>query len=466
MARAASARNSRLKRRIIPTRLSVVRLWLATAGLIAAILVVSGAGAAITPTTSATDLAAAITSDPTFVAGASFVTVPPAGNADGVSTTSLAGFPSDGGSYAILSTGDAAAAASPNANNPDDPGPDDDQSAGDGGGNVRGDSDFDVTILRIDLKVPAGANCLSIDFRFLSEEFPEYVGQKFNDAFIAELDNNSWSTSGSNISAPNNFAFAPGNVPISVNATGSSSVDPANAAGTTYDAATSLLSASTPITAGAHSLYLSIFDQGDDILDSAVFVDNLVLGQVAGGSCKKGAQVSSGGGGEATGTATGTVTVNGRPLKTGPVPYGAKIDVTKGTLTLKTRAGTLTVYGGGVFAQFVVVKSSLKGKPLDILRLVGGDFAICKSGLRTTAGLAAKPPPKKTVRRLFAKGKGSFQTRGQYSSATVRGTFWLTADRCDGTFTQVRQGIVAVLDFKKKKTVLVKAGQSYLALHP
>jgi hypothetical protein len=436
-----------------------VRLVFATAAL-AALLAVAGAGAAIAPTTSAPDLAAAIAVDPATVTGASFVTIPPGGTADAVSTTSLAGFPTDGSSYAILTTGDATAAANPNANSPDDPGPDDDQSAADGGGNVRGDSDFDATILKIDLQVPAGANCLSIDFRFLSEEYPEYVGQAFNDAFVAELDSSTWTTSGSTISAPNNFAFAPGNVPISVNATGSSSVSPANAAGTTYDAATALLTASTPVTPGTHSIYLSIFDDGDDILDSAVFLDDLVLGQAAGGSCKKGAQVASG---QPSGAVAGTVTLDGKPFTGGPLPYGKKVDVTNGSLTLKTRAGTLTVGGRGVFSEFVLQKSSAGGKPLDILKLIGGDFGACKSALRTTSALGAKKPPGKTVRRLFAKGKGNFQTRGQYSSATVRGTAWLTADRCDGTLTQVSQGLVAVLDLKKRKTVLVPAGHSYLA---
>jgi hypothetical protein len=424
----------------------------------------AGAGAAITPTTSAPALAAAIAVEPSSVAGASFVTSPPAGVANALATTALAGFPTAGPSYGILSTGDAAAAANPNANSPDDPGPDDDQSAADGGQNVRGDSDFDVTILKIDLNVPAGANCLSIDFRFLSEEYPEYVGEKFNDAFIAELDANTWSTAGSTIDAPANFAFAPGNVPVSVNATGASSVDPANAAGTTYDAATGLLSASSPVTPGAHSLYLSLFDQGDDILDSAVFVDGLVLGQAAGGSCRKGAQAA--GGGQPTGTATGAVTVGGQPFTGGPVPYGKRVDVTTGTLTITTRAGTLSVSGRGVPAQFVLQRSSQKGRPLDVLRLVGGDFAACRSALRTTAGLRARKPPGKTVRRLFAKGKGSFQTRGQYSSATVRGTAWVTTDRCDGTLTQVTQGVVVVVDLEKRKTIVVRAGRSYLAAKP
>ena len=46
----------------------------------------------------------------------------------------------------------------------------------DSGPNVRGDTDYDVAILRIDLNVPAGVNCLSsFDFRYLSEEYPEFV---------------------------------------------------------------------------------------------------------------------------------------------------------------------------------------------------------------------------------------------------------------------------------------------------
>lgn len=51
------------------------------------------------------------------------------------------------------------------------------------------------------------------------------------------------------------------------------------AKGTTYDGATRLLRASTRITPGRHHLYLSIFDQGDRSYDSAVFLDQLVVGQ-------------------------------------------------------------------------------------------------------------------------------------------------------------------------------------------
>jgi hypothetical protein len=43
---------------------------------------------------------------------------------------------------------------------------------------------------------------------------------------------------------------------------------------------------------------------------------------------------------------------------------------------------------------------------------------------------------------------------------------WLTADRCDGTLTRVTRGRVAVRDFRRKRTVVVRAGKSYLARAP
>ncbi|CAN5818896.1 hypothetical protein BH18ACT11_BH18ACT11_08330 [soil metagenome] len=152
----------------------------------------------------------------------------------------------------------------PISNVPDSAGSLDDKSANNGGGPVRGDSDRDVSVLKVGLNVPSGANCLSVDFQFLSEEYAEYVGQIYNDAFIAELDNSTWTTSGSTISAPDNFAFDPSGDAISVNSSGVANMTAANAAGTTYNGATQLLAAKTPITPGAHSLYLSIFDQGSN----------------------------------------------------------------------------------------------------------------------------------------------------------------------------------------------------------
>ena len=67
------------------------------------------------------------------------------------------------------------------------------------------------------------------------------------------------------------------------------------------------------------------------------------------------------------------------------------------------------------------------------------------------------------IRQLWGNGSGHFRTKGRYAAATVRGTNWLTADRCDGTQVKVRRGVVAVLDIPLRKTVTVRAGKSYLA---
>ena len=73
---------------------------------------------------------------------------------------------------------------------------------------------------------------------------------------------------------------------------------------------------------------------------------------------------------------------------------------------------------------------------------------------------------RRTIRRLRANAKGRFRTRGRHSAATVRGTVWITADRCDGTLTQVKRGKVAVRDLRRKRTITLTAGKSYLAKAP
>jgi hypothetical protein len=47
--------------------------------------------------------------------------------------------------------------------------------------------------------------------------------------------------------------------------------------------------------------------------------------------------------------------------------------------------------------------------------------------------------------------------------ATVRGTRWVTTDTCAGTRTTVTAGSVAVRDLRRGRTVVVRAGHTYLA---
>jgi hypothetical protein len=239
----------------------------------------------ITDTCDPLAIAQAMAVDPSTVTGASFAAIPPAGSPDAIGTGAFGGFPTNGGSYGVLSSGSAAHLAPT-------------QPSGEeiGGPNIRGDTDFDVTVLKVDLAVPATANCLTLDFRFLSDEYPVFVNTSFNDAFIAELDSSTWDTAGSVITAPNNFAFDPSHDVISINSTGNTAMTNAATAGTGYDGgngtqggATPLLHASKVVTAGAHSLYLSIFDQGDRALDSGVELDNLRFSTRAPDACAEGA---------------------------------------------------------------------------------------------------------------------------------------------------------------------------------
>lgn len=259
--------------------------WLVFAiSAIAALAVsVPSALAEITPTRDAMALAQAIADRAGIVTGASFVHIPPSGDPTAISTTALGEFPTSGDSYVILSSGNAAI-----ADFPDTAGDSGTENAPVGTPPVRGARD--VTTLKIDLDVPQNVSCLSLRFRFYSEEFPEWVGDEFNDAFIAELDQTTWDASGGaspTISAPDNFAFDTRGNPVTVNGIGDPAVAPAFSSGTTYDAASRRLRASTPVTPGPHSLYLTIFDQGDRIYDSAVFVDRLQLSNL--NPCTRGA---------------------------------------------------------------------------------------------------------------------------------------------------------------------------------
>jgi hypothetical protein len=246
----------------------------------------AAADAKITPyptNPSATPLARAMAREPGLVRYAVFSAVPPGATPAAVSTTRMAGFPTNGNSFAILSTGNSRLAPEPN----DAP----DSGTTSGGPSIRGARD--VVIMRVALRVPRGHNCLSFDFRFLSEEYPEYVGDIYNDAFIAELGASNWSASGKDnptITSPLNFATDAQGSPIRINKTGLTGMRSGSAHGTTYDGATRILRASTPIRPGNRKLYLSLFDQGDRIYDSAVFLDNLRTSHAS--KCRTGVRVA------------------------------------------------------------------------------------------------------------------------------------------------------------------------------
>jgi CSLREA domain-containing protein len=146
------------------------------------------------------------------------------------------------------------------------------------------------------------------------------------------------------------------------------------------------------------------------------------------------------------------------------VPVGTLIDATNGRVTLTIADGhggfSTAVFYGGIF----IFTQTAGPKPLATLTLAGAK-PTCAAKPRRAQHAAAKKKPKKNVtsRRLWGDGKGNFQTKGQYSSATVRGTKWLVEDTCAGTTSRVARGTVAVRDFVKRKTILLKAPHTYVA---
>ena len=89
-------------------------------------------------------------------------------------------------------------------------------------------------------------------------------------------------------------------------------------------------------------------------------------------------------------------------------------------------------------------------------------YASCKTkkGKAVTAALSAEDAAAAAGQRHH----GKFRTKGRYAAATVRGTIWTVADRCDGTLTHAIKDTVTVNDFVRHKTIILRPGHSYLAL--
>lgn len=145
------------------------------------------------------------------------------------------------------------------------------------------------------------------------------------------------------------------------------------------------------------------------------------------------------------------------------VPVGSFLDTRRGTVRLQSardRRGTRQTgtFLNSLFQVRQSRKRRLKGRTDLVLK--GGNFSRCRTVRRgkPTAALS-----RRTIRRLRANARGRFRTGGRNSSATVRGTIWDIADRCDGTLTRVRRGSVVVRDFRRKRNIVVRAGKSYLA---
>jgi Fibronectin type III domain len=148
------------------------------------------------------------------------------------------------------------------------------------------------------------------------------------------------------------------------------------------------------------------------------------------------------------------------------IPVGSILETTGGvvgitTATTSARNGKLQSgdFGAGIFKLL----QGRKQKGLTELNIIDNHSARKVCATLGKARVAASHPSGKVLGRLNASAHGRFTTRGQYSAATVRGTVWSVANQCDGTLTHVKRGVVSVRDFRRRKTITLFTGESYLA---
>ena len=119
------------------------------------------------------------------------------------------------------------------------------------------------------------------------------------------------------------------------------------------------------------------------------------------------------------------------------IPVDTTVDATKGQVKL-VGVFTRERRSKGVFSQGAFIASQARRKRAVIdLELAGGDFSSCQAA--RTAQLSSR-----AIRRLRGRARGRFRTRGNHSAATVRGTKWVTEDRCDTTVITTQEGTVDV----------------------
>src|SRR5262249_212345 len=107
------------------------------------------------------------------------------------------------------------------------------------------------------------------------------------------------------------------------------------------------------------------------------------------------------------------------------IPLGSTMDTSKGRMILQTASGT--AYPGktdnGTFGSGVFKVSQVGGKRKPTTELALNAAFTCTPAKVTAAAR------KKRERHLWGSDNGGrFRTRGRHSSATVRGTYWLTKD--------------------------------------
>jgi alpha-tubulin suppressor-like RCC1 family protein len=148
------------------------------------------------------------------------------------------------------------------------------------------------------------------------------------------------------------------------------------------------------------------------------------------------------------------------------IPLSCLVDARNGTVDLTASKGSSgqtesADFWGGIFGV-----GQEAGDNKEAVMTLAGRLECEKRKLRKKNGRVMFRS-RGQGRKLWGSGKGNYTTTGSHGAATVQGTTWLVADRCDGsTLFKVAEGTVWVQDFVKNIQVVLQAGDSYIARPP
>jgi Thrombospondin type 3 repeat len=151
------------------------------------------------------------------------------------------------------------------------------------------------------------------------------------------------------------------------------------------------------------------------------------------------------------------------------VPVGSTLDTTRGRLSLTSARTTRGRTQTGTFSSAAFQIRQIRARRAARQRRrrarstnLNTDLVLSGGSFKTRCARRGKGKGP-VVRSLNGEAKGRFRTVGRGSVSTIRGTIWITTDRCNGTETRVVEGKVSVRDVGRGRTVSLTAGRRYFA---
>ena len=142
------------------------------------------------------------------------------------------------------------------------------------------------------------------------------------------------------------------------------------------------------------------------------------------------------------------------------LPVGTEFDARHGTVTITAAGGSgnmSATFGGAVFRLGQPAFGASRGIPA--AALANGAFASVPS----YAGCRGRTA--QVLQTLHASTGGRWRMKGRFSTGLARaGAQWATSDRCDGTLTTVRRGVVLVTNNRRHATFTLRSGRAHLAM--